>query len=132
MSVLLDTHVWIWWVLGQKDLPRRHRARLDALAMRAPPLVSDVSLWEAQMIFAKKRMPLNIPFDRWLYRATRSAVVTLVRISPSVALQLNELPSNFHADPADRIIVATALAAGVPLLTFDRKIQGAGVVRLWN
>jgi PIN domain nuclease of toxin-antitoxin system len=132
MSVLLDTHVWIWWVLGQEDLPRRQRSRLDALAMRAPPLVSDVSLWEAQMIFARKRLSLEIPFDRWLYRATRPSLVTMTRITPAIALCLNELPADFHADPADRIIVATALTAGVPLLTYDRKIQNSGVVRLWN
>jgi PIN domain nuclease of toxin-antitoxin system len=130
MTVLLDTHVWIWWVLGQKGLPRRQRARLDA--MRTPPLVSDVSLWEAQIMFAKKRLPLDMPFDRWLYRATRPAVVTMIRITPSVAVQLNELPDDFHADPADRIIVATALAAGVPLLTYDRKIRRSNIVPLWN
>jgi PIN domain nuclease of toxin-antitoxin system len=132
MTVLLDTHVWIWWVLGQRDLPRRQRAKLDAMAMRTPPLVSDVSLWEAQMMFAKKRLPLDMPFDRWLYRATRSAVVTMIRITPSVAVQLNELPPDFNADPADRIIVATALAAGVPLLTYDRKIRSSNIVPLWN
>lgn len=132
MTVLLDTHVWIWWVLGQKELPRRLRSRLDALARRAPPLVSDVSLWEAQMMFAKRRLPLKMPFDRWLYLATKPSLVTMTRITPSVALRLNELPADFHADPADGIIVATALAAGVPLLTYDRKIQSSGVVQLWN
>ncbi|MEP6603626.1 MAG: type II toxin-antitoxin system VapC family toxin [Spartobacteria bacterium] len=130
--VLLDTHVWVWWMLGQKELPRSERDQLTALARHRPPLLSDVSLWEVQMMYSKKRLPLEIPFDQWLQEATQPTVVHLLRITPAVALKLADLPDNFHGDPADRIIVATALVHDVPLLTHDRKIQRAKVVPLWS
>lgn len=130
--VLLDTHVWVWWMLGQRDLPANERAQLIALARTRPPLLSDVSLWEVQMMYSKKRLPLSISFDQWLHRATQPDIVQVVRITPAIAIKLAELPKTFHGDPADRIIVATALAHDVPLLTHDRKIQRAQVVPLWS
>jgi PIN domain nuclease of toxin-antitoxin system len=131
--VLLDTHVWIWWLLGQQELPAHERSRLIATARVHPPMLSDVSLWEVQMMYSKKRLPLfSISFEQWLERATRPDVVTLIRITPAVALKLNQLPESFHGDPADRIIVATALVHHFPLLTYDRKIRSAQLVPLWN
>ncbi len=130
--LLLDTHIWVWWLLGQKDLPPKQRTRLNAAASRNPPLVSDISVWEVQMMFAKGRLPLQIPFDQWLHRATRPDLVQMVRIDVAVALRLNGLPVDFQGDPADRIIVATALARGVPLFTHDRKMQRCMIVPLWS
>src|SRR5438132_8687086 len=126
--VLLDTHVWVWWMLGQKDLPSHQHAQLTDLSKTQPPLLSDVSLWEVQMMYSKGRLPLQIPFAQWLYQAAQPDVVQLVRITPAIAIKLAELPRDLQADPADRIIVATAIVHGVPLLTHDRKIQRAKVV----
>ena len=130
--VLLDTHIWVWWMLGQKDLPSHQHAQLTALARTRPPFLSDVSLWEVQMMYSKKRLPLHIPFGQWLNQATQPDVVELVRITPAIAIKLTELPRALQADPADRIIVATAIVHGVPLFTHDRKIQRAKVVPLWR
>lgn len=129
--VLLDTHVWVWWMLGQEDLPANQRAQLTALAGKHPPLLSDVSLWEVQMMYSRKRLPLQISFEQWLHGATRPDVVQLIRITPAIAIKVGELPNNFHGDPADRIIVATAIVHDVPLFTHDRKIQRSKVVPLW-
>ncbi|MGH8588049.1 MAG: hypothetical protein ACREXX_01545 [Gammaproteobacteria bacterium] len=54
MSVLLDTHVWIWWLMGQPELPLGQRVALDRLAERELPFLSAISLWEAQMLNAKQ------------------------------------------------------------------------------
>jgi PIN domain nuclease of toxin-antitoxin system len=129
--VLLDTHVWVWWMFGQKDLPANQRAQLTALAGKQPPLLSDVSLWEVQMMYSRKRLPLQIPFEHWLHAATRPEVVQLVRLTPAIAIKLSQLPNTFYGDPVDRIIVATALVHEVPLFTHDRKIQRSRVVPLW-
>ena len=132
MNVLLDTHVWIWWLTGQDDLPKREKKRLDELATHHPPFLSDISLWEAQMMAAKGRLQLSRPFAQWLIEATLPDVVRLVRLSPEVILQLDNLPSTFHGDPADRIIAATALALDIPLCTHDKLLRKSKVVRLWN
>jgi PIN domain nuclease of toxin-antitoxin system len=84
------------------------------------------------MMYSKRRLPLQIPFGQWLFQATQPDVVQLVRITPAIAIKLAELPAGLHADPADRIIVATAIVYGVPLFTHDRKIQRAKVVPLWR
>lgn len=132
MSVLLDTHVWIWWLTGQEELPTKERIRLDRAAEEEPPFLSDISLWEAQMMHAKGKLKLEIPFAQWLIEATLPDVVQLARITPNVVLKLDSLPGSFHGDPADRIIVATALAQDVPVHTHDRKIRQTRLVKLWK
>ncbi|MCS7048161.1 MAG: type II toxin-antitoxin system VapC family toxin [Verrucomicrobiae bacterium] len=132
MSVLLDTHIGIWWLTGQEQLPARQRDRLDKLAEREPPWLSDISLWEAQMLHAKGRLRLTIPFAQWLLQATSPAVVQLARISPEVILKLDALPAKLAGDPADRIILATVLAGGHRLFTYDRRLRNTGLVRIWK
>ena len=79
MSVVLDTHVWLWWILGQSDLPAAQRRALDALAADEPPMLPAICLWETQMLHAKGRLELKLPFDRWLIEASRPAIVQLLR-----------------------------------------------------
>ncbi len=132
MSVLLDTHVWLWWLLGQPDLPRREREALDEAAERDPPLISAVSLWEAQMLHSKRRLKLSMPFGRWLREAAAPDVVKIAPLDVEVVLAVNALPERFHGDPADRLIVATARALDVALATHDHNIRRSRLVRLWN
>lgn len=132
MSVVLDTHVWIWWLLGQPDLPATQRRTLDDLAGNEPPLLPAVCLWEAQMLHAKGRLVLDMAFDRWLPEASQPAVVRIAPLTVDVVLALDALPASFHGDPADRLIVATARAAKLPLATHDKRIRRSRVVSLWR
>lgn len=131
MSVLLDSHVWIWWVTGQKDLAPAKRARLDGLAEAGtPPFLSAISLWEAQMLYRKNRLTLEIDFPVWLTEASDPMVVQVLPIDTSVILALDKLPDRFHGDPADRIIVATAKAHGMALMTDDKAIRRSKAVKV--
>lgn len=132
MNVLLDTHVWLWWLLGQPDLPRRERETLDDAAERDPPLISAISLWEAQMLHSKRRLKLSMPFGCWLREAAASDVVRIAPLDVEVVLAVDALPERFHGDPADRLIVATARALDVALATHDRNIRRSRLVRLWK
>lgn len=132
MSVLLDTHVWIWWVLGQPDLPKREREKLDKTAERDPPAISAISLWEAQMLHSKGRLKLSMPFGRWLREAAAADVVKIAPLDVEVVLALEALPERLHGDPADRVIVATARALDVALATHDHNIRRSRLVPLWN
>lgn len=132
MTVLLDTHFWIWWMIGQEALTTTERAALGAAAESGQLALSAISLWEAQMLHARGRLRLDMPFAAWLLQAASAAVVQLVPLDVGVVLALNDLPAAFHGDPADRIIVATARARDVPLATRDRGIRRSRAVRLWT
>lgn len=130
---LLDTHVWLWWLLGQPELPQRERVALDALAAAGnPPALSAISLWEAQMLAARGRLGFASPLTHWLPAAAAPESVWLLPVDVRVVLALDALPSGFHGDPADRIIVATARAHGLALATRDANIRLSRSVRLWK
>lgn len=131
--LLLDTHVWLWWLLGQPELPARDRDALDALAAAGtPPGLSAISIWEAQMLAAKGRLELRAPLTHWLPIAAAPETVTLLPLDVAVVLALDDLPAGFHGDPADRIVVATARAHSLPLATRDANIRRSRAVSLWK
>ena len=131
MSVLLDSHVWIWWLTGQKDLPAKKRELLDRLAQEGePPFLAAISLWEAQMLYRKGRLQLEMDFPVWLSQASDPSAVRLLPLDTSVILALDKLPEQFHGDPADGIIVATAKAHGLELMTEDKAIRKSRVVKV--
>lgn len=131
--LLLDTHIWLWWLLGQSELAPKERAALDELAAAGtPPGLSAISLWEAQMLAAKGRLKIDEPLTHWLATAVSAESVTLLPMDVAVILALDSLPSGFHGDPADRIIVATARAHGLPLATRDANIRRSRAVKVWK
>ncbi len=132
MKVLLDTHVWLWWILGSDRLPLKERVALDRLASHAALRLAAVSLWEAQMLHAKRRLTLDRPFEVWLRDAAGAAVVEIVPLDVDVVIALDGLPGAFHGDPADRLIVATARGYDLPLATHDRAIRRSRAVKLWR
>jgi PIN domain nuclease of toxin-antitoxin system len=132
VNVLLDTHVWIGWLLPQAAITARERAALDLAAGRGELRVSAISLWEAQMLHAKGRLELPVPLPAWLQAAAAPDVVTVMPLDLDVVVALDALPASFHGDPADRLIVATARAHALPLATKDSRIRRSRLVRLWN
>lgn len=132
-SLLLDTHVWLWWLLGQPELSAAERDALDVLAAAGtPPAISAISLWEAQMLASKGRLKLDAPLTHWLPAAAAPDTVTTLPLDAGVILALDTLPTGFHGDPADLIIVATARAHGLPLATRDSNIRRSRTVKLWK
>ncbi|MDX2111142.1 MAG: type II toxin-antitoxin system VapC family toxin [Verrucomicrobiota bacterium] len=132
MKVLLDTHIWSWWMLGDPRLSRKEVAILDKLAEEDTPHLSIISLWEIQVLHSKGRVSLSIPFNRWLLHASGENIVVIEPLTTEVILRLENLPANFHADPADLLITATALANGLPLMTHDEKIRKSRIVPIFN
>lgn len=130
--LLLDTHIWLWWLLGSANLPDKQRSALDHLADLGGLRVSAISLWEVQMLHAKGRLQLDRPFAEWIGRAAAPDVVGIIPLTVSVVQAINELPASFHGDPADRVIVATALATQLPLASQDKAIRTCGLVEIWG
>jgi len=132
LSVLLDTHVWVWWLTPRSPLSRRERAALDRLAERRELSLSAISLWEAQMLHAKSRLDIPLAFADWLEHAADERMLTVLPLDTAVILTLDSLPRSFHGDPADRLIVATARARRLPLATHDSAIRRSRAVALWK
>lgn len=132
MRVLLDTHIWLWWLLGSERLSIQERRSLDRLAAGGGTHLSAMSLWEAQMLHAKARLAVDRPFENWLRQAAAPGVVQTVPIDVDVVIALDRLPDAFHGDPADRLIVATGLAHGMVLATHDRAIRSSALLPIWN
>ena len=132
MKVLLDTHVWLWWLLGSPRLGAGERGSLDRMAAAGSTHLSAMSLWEAQMLYAKGRLTLDRPFQNWLQEAGSPAVVKIMPLDVEVVIALHQMPDGFHGDPADRLIVATALAHGLVLATQDQAIRNSGVIPIWR
>jgi PIN domain nuclease of toxin-antitoxin system len=135
---LLDTHIWIWWVGGDLQLPRRIAEALDALrlnednSLQRTPSISDVSLWETAMLVSRGRFAPPEPFADWVKIAAASYMVRVLPVSPEVATEFANLPSHLHKDPADRLIIATCRAFDLPLVTMDDRIRKSGLVSLWK
>lgn len=132
MSVLLDTHIWVWWLTPDSPLSRAERNALDAKAVRRELFLPAISLWEVQVLHAKRRFELPLPFAKWLTRASDERMISVLPLSVEVVLALDSLPASFHGDPADRLIVATARAHALPLATHDTAIRRSRTVKPWK
>lgn len=91
-----------------------------------------ISLWEAQVLHSKQRLDLPLPFSDWLTRATEPRVLTVLPLDRDVIIAVDALPTRFHGDPADRLIVATARTHGMPLATRDVAIRRSRTATLWS
>jgi PIN domain nuclease of toxin-antitoxin system len=132
VKALLDTHIWIWWLLGSDRLSARERQALDQLARDGNAYLSAMSLWEAQMLHSKGRLTLDRSFSLWLEQAALPEIVKLLPLDVDVVIALDQLPPDFHGDPADRLIAATARVHDLVLATHDRAIRSSGVVPIWT
>jgi len=123
--IVLDTHALIWWVNSDKQLSSVAQKAIakELAADDAQILVSAISAWEIAMLIARDRLVLTMDLDHWLATVESIEGVMLVAVSTEVAVQSVRLPGSFHADPADRIIVALARHYSVPLITADSRIQ---------
>ena len=129
MKVLLDTHVLLWWLEAGDRLSAAQRKAIEDARESPPLLLSDISLWEIATLHMLGTIRLGLPLREWLERASAPPLVERCGITPAVAAEVTSLPPTFHRDPADRIIVATARVHGAAVLTADRRILDAGIVR---
>jgi PIN domain nuclease of toxin-antitoxin system len=128
VSVVLDTHVWWWWVTGEPGLSAAQKRALAKAGPDNPLRISDISLWEVATLASLGRLSITMPLRDWLEAAAAPPLVHRCEISPAVAAAVAALPDGFHRDPADRIIVATARVHQATLLTRDRRILDAKLV----
>jgi PIN domain nuclease of toxin-antitoxin system len=120
MMILLDTHIWFWWVAAPELLSKAQRELLDNFSGQVA--VSIISLWEIALLESKERISLPNPIKEWFKKALDEPKIDVIDLSREIVIESNHLPGTFHRDPADRIIVATSRILNAPLVTSDSKI----------
>ena len=130
--ILLDTHALVWYLDDPQNLSRRAEEAISAGFRKEGAAISDITLWEIAMLVQKGRLTFASDVEEWLTDLNTLPNFRKCRITGAVAALSTRLPDDFHGDPADRLIVATALDLGVPLATRDRRIRAyPHVETLW-
>ncbi len=130
--IVLDTHTLVWWVNGDSALSKKARAVLGKESAGGEIVISSISAWEIAMLVARRRLVLSMDVSSWLATVKQIEAVRFVPVDVEVATKSVELPGEFHSDPADRIIVATARMLAAPLVTKDVRIRAyAHVKTVW-
>jgi PIN domain nuclease of toxin-antitoxin system len=118
--IILDTHIWVWWVDGNERLTEKHRESIEQYQSQGLG-VSIVSCWEVAKLVEKNRLLFSCSVNEWLEAALAYPGVELLNLTLPIVVSSTQL-SGFHSDPFDQIIVATARFYECPLLTVDAKI----------
>lgn len=124
--LLLDTHIWLWLISGNLSLPVQARKFVETAKSETNIYVSAISCWEIAMLEAKGRIILGMPCLEWINASMKLTSLEISPITPEVAVESCKLPENFHGDPADRLIVATARVHNLTLVTHDNNILQYG------
>jgi PIN domain nuclease of toxin-antitoxin system len=118
--IVLDTHAWLWWVVGDSRLPRALKRRIEATEVG----VCSISCFEIALLERRGRLTLDRNVHAWVELALAREGVRLLPLDASIATDAAQLdPEGFPGDPADRIIYATARRHGAVLATKDRRIR---------
>lgn len=120
--IVLDTHVWVLFVSNPELLSERAKRSLDAAIEERGILISSISAWEVALLVAKKRLKLTLDVIDWIAKSEVLPFIKFIPVDNAVAIKSVSLPQPLHNDPADRIIIATAISMGSPLVTKDEKI----------
>lgn len=129
MTVLLDTHALLWFASDSDKLSATARKCINDAKIL---YVSAISAWEIGMLVQKDRLSLTIDLTDWIELTKQIPKLRWENITPEIGILSTRLPGQFHGDPADRLITASAIELGSTLVTADQKIQAYMHVRtIW-
>lgn len=126
--IVLDTHVLIWLNDSPEKIPVKARKAIGASTELG---IAAISLWEVAMLTHRGKIELTLPVQDWLEVALSPPKLYLLPLTPKIAQQSVEM--ELHGDPADRLIVATAIVHHAKLITADKQIASSGLVEaIWK
>lgn len=130
--ILLDTHIWLWWLHTPEQLSDRARTLLTIGENQNALIVSAISVWEIAVKYSAGKLPLPLAINEWFAIAQTRPGITIEPLDPLDAIASTQLPGDFHKDPADRMLVAVAYRCDIELITCDQKILNYPHVKtLW-
>jgi PIN domain nuclease of toxin-antitoxin system len=122
--IAIDTHVLVWLATGARQMiSKKAMKRISEELVNGQIWVSAISAWEIAMLVERERLVLSIDVESWLQKVGEINAIRFQPVTNKIALESVRLPGEFHKDPADRMIVATARTMGLALVTADEKIQ---------
>lgn len=130
--ILLDTHFLVWWLMQSDRLNEVQESEIIQASEEGNLFVSAISFWEIDLLTRKNKIYLSVSFEEWVSYIRKTGIITILPIDEEVVLATRKLPEDFHADPADRFITATALLTGLKLATADRKIINSKACKIWQ
>jgi PIN domain nuclease of toxin-antitoxin system len=122
-TLLLDTHVALWLDAGDDHLRSSTRALIDNCWQNGGTIrLSAVSVWEIALLVDSRRIELDLPIEAWITRFLQRPGIKAVPLVHSAASRSYRLYQLEHRDPADRLLIATAIELACPLVTYDERI----------
>jgi PIN domain nuclease of toxin-antitoxin system len=128
MKLLLDTHAFLWFVMGSDNLPGSARTLIEDPANEN--LLSVASLWEMAIKVSLGKLTLSVPFEDLLPEQLRLNGIGLLNIAVDHVSLVATLPFH-HRDPFDRMLIAQALTEKIPLVSVDAAFDNYEITRLW-
>ena len=122
--IVLDTHVWVWFVSNPELLSKPAKKAINAAMAQKEIFISSISAWEVALLVDKKRLELTLDITDWIAKSEKLQFFQFIPVDNSVAVKSVNLPQPLHSDPADRIIIATAITIAASVVTKDEKIWG--------
>lgn len=131
--IFLDTHALVWWVTDPKRIPRDATRAIDKSLKKEESLgVSSYSVFELVMLARRRRLRLSMDFDVWFEKVEALPALAFFPVDNRIARRAVALPLE-TGDPADRIIVSTAIEHGATLVSGDKRIRAYdGVRTIWD
>ena len=130
--IVLDTHTLVWWVTYDPSLSKKAKAAIERERAGGGVVVSAISAWEIAMLVERETLAFSMDVENWLATVQQIPGVRFAPVDVDISTKSVRLPGEFHKDPADRLIVATARKFAAPLVTKDLKIRAyAHVKTIW-
>jgi PIN domain nuclease of toxin-antitoxin system len=121
-SIVVDTHIVIWDQLDPSRLSAKAKKAITSADDGHQIIICEISLWEISILMKKKRLIIDMPFLDFIQNLLHSRNYMLQGINPEIAMLATAIEMDTK-DPADRLIAATSIHLGVPLITSDQMIR---------